>query len=97
MARRYKRDSKGRFASTAGGGITRSNELQAITRRQSRASDVIAGRGEIRRTRSNKKQQKAEQIGINASRIYARRSMGLKATGGAPLGGQSQRIRLKSR
>ena len=97
MARRYKRDSKGRFAGTAGGGKTRANEMQAVARRQSRASDVVAGRGEARRARSSAKQRKAEEVGTKAARIYARRSMGLKATGGAPLGGQSRRARLKSR
>lgn len=95
MARRYKRDSKGRFASTAGGGTSRAGEQQALARRQSRAADVYSGKGEIRRSRSTEKQRKAEEVAVKAAKVYAKRSVALKSTAGSKLGGKRKVTKLK--
>jgi hypothetical protein len=97
MAVRYKRDSKGRFASTGGGGASRSSERMANIRRSSRAQDVFFARGEKRNERSAGKQVKAQETAAKAARVYARRGIGLKATGGAALGGKSSKLRVKSK
>jgi hypothetical protein len=95
MARRYKRDSKGRFSSTAGGGATRGSEQQAVARRSSRAQDVFFGRGEKRSERSAAKQVKAQETAAKAARVYAKRSKALESKGGSKLGGQRKVAKLK--
>ena len=97
MARRYKRDKNGRFTFTGGGGASRSTEKMANARRSSRAQDVFFARGEKRSERSAGKQAKAQEVAVKAARVYAKRSIGLKATGGAPLGGKSSKLRVKSK
>lgn len=94
MAQR--RDSRGRFAGTAGGGMTRRNEQQAVARRSSRAQDVFAGRGPVRRERSAAKQLKAQETAAKAAKVYAKRSAVLSSTGGTRLGGSGRTLTSRS-
>ena len=91
-----KRDQKGRFSGTGGGGSSRSTEQMANTRRSARAQDVFSARGANRSSRSAGKQVKAKETAAKAANVYARRSIGLKATGGAKLGGTARKLRTKS-
>lgn len=93
MARTYKRDSRGRFAGTAGGGSSRKSEIQANNRRTIRAGDVYNQSGPSRRQRSAAKQAKGMGVAVKAARIYARRGIGLNATAGALLGGKRKTIK----
>ena len=93
MARRYNRDSRGRFSSTPGGGSSRRSETQANNRRLVRAGEVYSGSGATRRARSATKQAKAEQVAIKATKAYQRRSTALASTGGARLGGKRKVFR----
>ena len=94
MAQR--RDSRGRFSGTAGGGTTRRNEQQAVARRSSRAQDVSAGRGPVRRERSAAKQLRAQDTAAKAAKVYAKRSAVLSSTGGTKLGGSGRTLKTKS-
>ena len=94
MAQR--RDKRGRYSGTAGGGTTRRNESQAVARRNSRAQDVSAGRGPIRRERSATKQLKAQETAAKASKVYAKRSAVLSSTGGTKLGGSGRTLKSRS-
>ena len=93
MAGRYKRDSKGRFSSTGGGGASRSSEQMANTRRSARAQDAFFSRGTNRSSRSTEKQLKAQETAAKAAKVYARRSIGLKSTAGSRLGGKRKTVK----
>ncbi len=93
MARTYKRDSKGRFSGTPGGGTSRSTEQGANNRRKIRAGEVYNQSGPARRNRSAAKQVRGQKTAVEATRVYQKRDAVLNSAAGARLGGKRQVIR----
>ena len=93
MARTYKRDSKGRFSSTPGGGSSRESEVQANNRRLARAKEVQKTSGNPRIARTAPKLVQAGVAAYDAIKVYQRRSTALASTGGARLGGKRKVFR----
>ena len=88
-----RRDSRGRFSSTGGGGVSRRSEQQANNRRTIRATEVYNQSGPARRNRSAAKQAKGSEVAVKATRVYAKRNAVLASTAGAKLGGQNKVIK----